>query len=77
MNYKRRANKLVKKFAAEMGVIPPLAKAATVTYLTYTIENVKFNPTLDEAQKRLIIDDYTKTLNALNETVNTDLLCAE
>lgn len=77
MNYKRRANKLVKKFASEMGVIPPLAKAATVTYLTYTIENVKFNPTLDEAQKKLIIDDYTKTLNALNETVDTDLLCAE
>jgi hypothetical protein len=69
MNYKRRANKLVKRFAEEMGIIPPLAKASVITYLTYTIENVNQSDKFTDEEKTRIVNDYTKTLNALNDNI--------
>lgn len=69
MNYKRRANKLVKRFAEEMGIIPPLAKASVITYLTYTIENVNQSNKFTDEEKTRIINDYTNTLNALNDNI--------
>lgn len=69
MNYKRRANKLVKRFAEEMGIIPPLAKASVITYLTYTIENIHNSDRFTDDEKTRIVNDYTNTLNALNDNI--------
>ena len=69
MNYKRRANKLLKKFAEEMGIIPPLAKASLITYLSYTIESISQSDKFTDEEKKLIINDYTNTLNALNDNI--------
>ena len=52
-----------------MGIIPPLAKASVITYLTYTIENIHNSDRFTDEEKTRIVNDYTNTLNALNDNI--------
>ena len=73
INYKKKANKLVKKFAKELKVDNLTAKQLTAKYLFDTMQGVlKSDFTIEE--KQALHNDYYNTLKALtDEIINTNL----
>jgi hypothetical protein len=73
INYKKKANKLVKKFAKGLKVDKLTAKQLTAKYLFDTMQGVlKSDFTIEE--KQALHNDYYNTLKALtDEIINTNL----
>jgi hypothetical protein len=68
INYKKKANKLVKKFAKELKVDKLTAKQLTAKYLFDTMQGVlKSDFTIEE--KQALHDDYYNTLKALTDEI--------
>ncbi len=70
INYKRKANKLIKKFATEMQIDKETARQLTAKYLFDTMQGIVTSDfTLEE--KQVLHEDYYNTLQALtDETTN-------
>ena len=70
INYKKKANKLVKKFASEMQIDKATAKLLTAKYLFDTMQGIVTSDfTIEE--KQVLHEDYYNTLKALtDETTN-------
>ena len=70
INYKKKANKLVKKFAKELKVDNLTAKQLTAKYLFDTMQGVlKSDFTIEE--KQALHNDYYNTLKALTDETTT------
>jgi hypothetical protein len=68
INYKSKANKLVKKFAKELKVDNLTAKQLTAKYLFDTMQGIVTSDfTLEEKQS--LHDDYYNTLKALTDEI--------